>query len=234
MRRYLFWSVLLSGCSSSDMARSERVGPNGVAAESSDTALDTGLTDSMEGDADDADPAVVPTWFALDAEIEMLNGLAQSIGLSMRVYGEDPSEGELEGCEVTANVDLFALESTTPDPTIQHWWSLSSVTLLESWSCGDPEQLPLSGNIGLGSFHPELNGRVLSLDVSEPSDFLYGFYGSLDFDPSLSGFEASSTYILGYGSTESTLAELEEVSLDGTLPDGNYSLVGVFLLPILP
>jgi len=233
MRRFVFWSLLLSGCSSSSMVGDEKAGAGNFAEDAADSAWDTATDDALEPDEENAENSVAPAWFALDAEIQVLDGLTQSIGFTVRVYGDVPSDGELAGCSVSANVDLFASEATTPDPSITNWWSLNSITFLEDWSCGEAEQLPILGAIGLGEFHPELRSRVLPLEISEPATFLYGFYASLSFDSSLSGFDSGNPYILGYGSSESTLSQLEEVSLDGVLPDGVYQLVGVFLLPIL-
>mgnify|MGYP001182714824 CR=1 FL=1 len=194
------------------------------------TTIACGSDDSDEAaDSESSGPA----WFALDGDLHMLSGEAHSIGLQMRVYGEDPSAGVLEGCEVVLAADTLTAQDTTPDPMITHWWSMNDLMAV-SWGCLEQAQLPTSATIGLGEFHPELNGRVLSLELSDPSAFLYGFYASLSFDEPIDGFNSESTYIVGYGSTESTLSGVEEVSLDGTLPDGLYQLDGVFLLPLAP
>lgn len=234
MSRYLFWTLLYTGCSSYPVSSTEEGERGTGGATNADSGWDTASDGAADMDEATDQESSYPEWFALDGEIQVVGGEAQAISLQMRTYGENPSDGVLEGCDVRLSVNTFTAEATTPDPMITHWWSLGDVSIVEPWECGEQSQLPTSGIIGLGSFHPELNGRVLQLDLSEPSTSLYGFYASLDYEQPPDGFDTGGAYIVGYGLTESTLSGVEDVSLDGPLPDGLYQLVGVFLLPLAP
>jgi hypothetical protein len=224
----LLWT---SGCASYDALATKR-GDGGADPNAPwDTAHpdeDSDTADEMGGEAL-SDPA----WLRISGELEITEGVADSLELVGSFFPADLSAGELTECAVSVSTTLLE-EDVSSDPDLFKWWLVSFPADGAAWSCGEDSQIPALSGVGLGAFHPELHAGVVELGLSDPAQYLYGLYARFESVDNVDALEAGQTYVVGYAGTADQLTADAEASATGQVEDGLYNLEGTFLLPIAP
>ena len=216
---------VLVGCSNSDLAGSQFRDDTGEGASPSDTAVDDGDSGQTV-----TDTVPQPTWFRLGAQVSLVDGLAAAVSLDLVLY--DADQVLIPDCAELREVQGVVVSQDTPDPTVYHWWEL--LLAPAEVSCLSAGQLPDVLVLGLGALHPEVRAQMLSRGLDDVSGSLYGAYALLAADELALEPAEQRALAYGYAGTPSDRAG-ETPALDaGPLPDGDYTLSGVFLFPLDP
>lgn len=173
------------------------------------------------GDWDQADPV----WWSLAGTVLVEDALPILGDTSFRITMIDES-ADPENPICQASYDEMALTVLdSPDPSIFHWWA---ATLGEpTYSDCSPHLLtrvPATIELGIGSLHPDIAALLEPAGYAEVEAYLYGAYLRTE------GVQTIWTY--GVAATAAGF-DAEQLPVDeGPLPDGTYSVVPIYLLPV--
>lgn len=166
-------------------------------------------------------------WFALDGEVELIDGSASVATINIRFLADEVGEGTL----CTDAFEVLAMQPRdVPDPLVFHWWDV--VIDPSSGACAGAERLPSSLRFGLGELYPQVVAGVDQHGLGDVKDSLYGSYAS--FDAPVGDGVDQTTYAYGYAGTEGDrLGETVAVEA-GPMPDGLYLVTAFYLFELLP
>ncbi len=216
----LLAGMLLSGCEGSlDAAGVSDTGASG-------TEEDTG--DLNDDTSEDTDTLATAAWFSLGANLTLTDGVLEDLELVLDFH--DGSEELMVDCQEIREVAGVLASTSTPDPSIFHWWwvTLGAPTV----SCVSPGQLPEDLYLGLGSLHPEVGSRLLRRGLEGVAGSLYGAYALVENDQLDRDAADQLALAYGYAGTEEGFTGDTVAVTAGPLPDGVYEVSGVFLFPL--
>ncbi len=194
---------------------------------SGDSALDTSEdTGSGTDSTDISEPT--PEWFRLDATVTLVEGQATQVEVRQEFL-----DGQLLPVDCVEDRSSLGIVASvaTPDPTVYHWWRVS---LGDSDAlCVELPQLPEEVFLGMGALHPEVEAQLLGRGLDAVADSLYGAYVMLDEAQVELKAEDQVALAYGFAGTESDLTGDATARTAAPLPDGDYTLSGVFLFPLM-
>ncbi|HJN73755.1 MAG TPA: hypothetical protein QGF58_07470 [Myxococcota bacterium] len=183
----------------------------------------TGMDSGDSGQIEDPDPV----WFALDAEVEMVDGAVSEVVVSLRLHPEDPEDGAI--CTDTPKVSYFE-EEAVPDPLVYHWIEVGLGE--DAGSCDGAARVPRTMMFGLGQLYEPIVPGVEEHGLGDVRDSLYGAYAS--FEAPVGDGLAGTTYGYGYAGTEADREGATTAVADGPLPDGRYLVTAWYVFELLP
>ncbi len=201
----------------------------GCSAASKDMAsLDSGrVADEGEGNSEqDSGESAEPTWWRLDADLEVASGQLNLTGSQLTVSVLDYDGIAL--CSEDVRVAGSSTIAVRPEPELLGWWS---ITLGEGTrTCGgtfNVASLPSSIEVGIGVMHPELEaiGGLASDLPSTGVATLNAAYARTD--PS-----ANDIWVYGYAGNDSAWLGIDGPADAAPLADGQWALRGVYSFPI--
>lgn len=195
---------------------------NGVA----DTVpLDTDLqwdTGSLEDTGDGLDSENDVVYWGLEGTMVVAEGSVQTQGSSMVLsfWTQDLDQ------VCMAQVQVLGITNTTPprDVDLITWWHVelgTPVSCEPAWS--RYQQL----NLGLGVLDPRLEPAMEAHDLAPEATGLYGLYVQelVEHGP------VEPIYVFGVGGSQANYAGTEDPVEAAPLPEGSYTLQGLYLLP---
>ena len=206
----------LVGCSNQNLHSMEGVADTG-------NQWETGTASDDSGAVEDPDPY----WFALDAEVVIVEVVPVEVVVSLRLHPEDSEWGAL--CTDAPEVLAFE-ESAVPDPLVYTWLQLDLAGDLGA--CSGAERVPRTMMLGLGELYDPIVPGVEQHGLGEVKDSLYGAYAS--FDAPVGDGLTGTTYAYGYAGTEDDRLGTTPAVDDGPLPDGRYLVTAWYLFELLP
>ena len=192
-----------------------------------DSASEAPLGDSGSGSSDSGDLLPPAPWFALDAQVDLVEGEASGLALQIRFLPEDTVLGEV--CNDAPTVVSFE-PIGSPDPLVFHWWEV--VIDPDTGACDAAPRLPSTLRLGLGELYPQVVAGVDQDGLGDVKDSLYGAYAS--FDAPIGDGLDGTTYAYGYAGTEADRAGATPAVESGPLPDGSYLATAFYLFELLP
>ncbi|GEM_PF-2459819 len=214
-------AVLMSGCMN-DSSLNVRADTAGAPA-SGDTGSETDATT-----ADSATPPADPEWYRLDATLTLEEGLLLGSAVTLEFLDRDLHV--LTDCGETRETLGVVASVETPDPSIFHWWQIALGD--SAAACDGTDTLPSELFLGLGQLHPEVEAQLLSLGLDQVAGSLYGAYVMLDPDQAQLDAQDQLALAYGYAGTLEDLAGETTARSAAPLPDGDYAVSGVYLLPL--
>ncbi len=160
--------VLAPACSGVALDGGKGFGPAETGAMDSGSSLDTG---------DTPEDHVGPTWWKLGAAISIWEGALlpdeSSLGLTLLA-----ADGSIL-CEDTLTVRGITAQSSTPDPTIFTWWSVTHG--LPQSACAEyTSPVPSPVFMGVGAMHVDIRANLEPADLADGAASLNAAYASLD------------------------------------------------------
>ncbi len=197
-------------------------------AEADPSDLDTDTVNESP-DSDEAD-SEIPEYWSIDALWALENGsvVMESSAITIGYWTSTPSLL----CEQTyALASVDALPAPTEIPAFG-WWQL---TVEPSASEDDTDdETDVAGNcdglppqpfqFGIGAYDAQLAPALNDEGLPVGEGYLYATYAEAD------GW--SSPFVFGIAGTSANLEGEEGVIVEGTLPDGVYHAIGLYLLPL--
>lgn len=181
--------------------------------------------DSGAATGDTGLPVSTAVWFALDGQVELVDGVATELIIETRFLPDDVGDGTL--CADAPRVETLT-PLDVPDPLVFHWWE---VTLDPSeGTCDGRERLPTTLRVGLGELYSGVVAGVDQHGLGDVRDSLYGTYASFEA-PVGDGLDAT-TYAYGYAGTEADRAGETTAADAGPMPDGRYLLTAFYLFEL--
>jgi hypothetical protein len=157
----------------------------------------------------------------IDATLAVSSGaidLTQSTILATIYEGK---EGEQERCTQSGILDVEVVDMPKVEDVLYGWWQVET---LPSKTCTDvPGQLYL----GIGAYNPLLDSAVTARG-RDPQSLDYSVYVMLDPQSPLWVFGVADHWI----ASSSQQADSAEPVADSGLPNGNYSITGMLLIPL--
>jgi hypothetical protein len=185
--------------------------------------------DSGEGPPDESDDTndldnVEPAWWTLDASVLMEDGAPVQGDTSLLISLIDELADTTEPiCQ--ASFDEWPLTVLDlPDPAIFHWWSAELSKAQGDCSAHLLQSVPDSIELGIGSLHPDIAALLEPAGYDEVASYLYGAYLRVE------GSEEIWTY--GVAATAAGFAAEQLPVEQAPVPNGTYSLVPIYLLPL--
>lgn len=214
-------AIVLIGCAGADNANSRL--DTGSGPLDGDTASDSATTG-----LDSSEPDAAPEWFRLGATLTLEDGLATQVDVRLEFLDGDHLP---VGCTEDRSSLGVVASIETPDPTVYHWFRVSLAEPVTD--CVDAAQVPAELFLGLGDLHPEVEAQLLGLDLDGVSDSLYGAYVLLDETQAELDAPDQVALAYGYAGTETDLSGEATARTAAPLPDGDYTLAGVYLFPLV-
>ena len=211
MNNLLLLLTGIAGCASYDASKEA----SGAADSAASDATGTTPVDSDSGDSE-SDTAVPPdpAWFAMDATVTVVGGVAVSAPATalVTVVGADL---ETVLCEVELDT-----AGVTPGPAavggVWLWWTLEVHPVDRACAV-----LPTTVALGLGALLPDVRAQLGAVGLDGASGSLYGAYLTVD---------DTSPVSFGVGGTTDGYGGVGEAS--EPIPDGLYTLRTLFLVPL--
>ncbi len=186
-----------------------------------------GGTDTDDTDPDDSGESA-PTWWALSGQLDIIDGQVSKAGseLVLSIVGDDLIEDPAL-CESAPEI-LSAMPAVADDDLeIWGWWT---VTFADE---GFPDCAPQSFvsthqtlTVGIGQLDPLLNPALDAdgLDYTVAAQTVYGLYVQEHAD--------GPVFIFGISGTQQNFSGDAGTVTAGPLPDGQYTLKTLHLLPL--
>jgi hypothetical protein len=212
----LFLCSASSGCMG-DMAINE-LSDTGASDDTGGSPLDS---DGDTADWDQADPA----WWSLAATVLVEDALPVQGDTSSLVSLIDESADTGSPICQASFVEPPITTLDSPDASIFHWWEIS-LSDPSSSDCSSHllTRVPDSVELGVGALHPDIAALLEPAGYDEIASYLYGAYLRVP------GTDTIWTY--GVAATTAGF-DAEQLPVDeGPLPNGTYSVVPIYLLPI--
>jgi len=208
-------SLLLQGCMSAQSFDG---------ADDTSSAADSGWdpTDS-DDDTDDGDQTD-PSWWSLNATILMEDGLSvQSDTTVVISLIDDTADPASPICQASyEQVEFAVLDS--PDASIYHWWQAALSEPVTDCSAHRLTWIPADIELGIGALHPDIAALLEPAGHADIEPYLYGAYVRSGQEDTIWTYGISAT-AAGWDSEQLPVSE-------GPVPNGTYSLVPIYLLPL--
>lgn len=187
-------------------------------------ALDSGWgppdSDDDTGDEDQLDP----TWWSLAVTSLMEEGSPvqgdTSLVISLIDESADPGSPI---CQATYDQPALTVLDV-PDPSIYHWWQVELGEPTTDCSTHQLTWIPLLLELGVGSLHPDIAALLEPSGYAEVEPYLYGAY--------LRSGKSQTIWTYGIAATAAGFAGDQAPVSEPPIPDGTYSLVPIYLLPL--
>jgi len=157
----------------------------------------------------------------IDATLTISSGAIDLKQSSLLTTVYEGTEEEKERCTQSGILNVDVADMPKVESALYGWWQIETTP---SKTCTDvPAQLYL----GIGAYNPLLDSAVTARG-RDPQSLDYSVYVMLDPQSPLWVFGVADHWI---GSSAQQLDSGEPVT-DSDLPDGNYSITGMLLIPL--
>jgi len=189
-------------------------------------AQDTGFADA-DGATGGGDPVVpdapVPDYIALSGLLSVVEGVpttTSTVTLTWRA-GADPICADL--------LEVVGVTTPAGPPNALAWWGLDLAAAADvgspEGSCGYP--VPAHLSLGFAPYDETLSPAADASGVADQSAQLYALMLQYDGD-------AQEAFVFGVAGTADQFAGLGAAAATGPVPDGDYELESLYLLPLPP
>ncbi len=208
-------SLLVQGCMS-DQAF-EGAWDSGSADDTGAPVFDSGHD---TGDEDQPDPA----WWSLEVTALMEDGQPVQSDTTLVISLIDASADPANPiCQASYPQPEISVEDP-PDSSIFHWWQISLGEPSTDCSGHALEHVPATLSLGIGALHPDIAALLEPAGYDEIEAYLYGTYLGTD--------DVQTIWTYGIAATAAGWAAEQLPVTEPPIPDGTYSLVPVYLLPL--
>ncbi|MFT7518472.1 MAG: hypothetical protein ACI9MC_000603 [Kiritimatiellia bacterium] len=200
--------------------------------------MDVDPSADTDSDSDSEQAPAGPHLWRLSAELSIVDGvpIIQDSAVHIEFFDSDGNEwtvdeGQSSDCDLILT-DVSTVDKPPVDPAVKQWWTLALLQNDEApcpWTLPVPEassqtELPQI-YLGLGDLDPQLLPAMSAADLNVDAD-LYGLYM---LHPATNG---DTVFIFGVAGTQGQY-DGSEVTVDAPpIPNGDYALRPLFLLPV--
>ncbi len=185
------------------------------------SAYDTGPTTDTDTGASITTPETLgAAWFGLSDTLTVTDGTLDPEGTVLTIHYWGDESTDLSSPLCTATYTVSAELGTTPDPEVEMvaWWTLT----LRSPSACSNQPYPNRFGIGLGPYDPLLASAVDRAGIDPTT--LNGLYYQQG--------PGTALYVFGLAGTAAQFDGTEGPTAEPPIPDGVYTLLTLYALPL--